>query len=292
MPLQTNDAMTAGSNCCGFGRSQYTPRAARIMNITRMTPYDALFDIQFEDGTPLGHRPGQFVQISIPGVGECPISVCSSPTRPPLFQLSVRRVGEVTSAIHHLHVGDLVGIRGPLGRGIDPQEIDGSDILIVVGGCALAPARSLIHYILDQRMRFGRFDLLYGARSPKELLFRNELKVWRDSRDVNCQITVDSGDATWHGRTGVVTQLFTDLPAMNVDNTHAVIIGPPTMFRFVLKEVLNRNISEERVFCSLERRMKCGIGKCGHCQVNDLYACIDGPVFRYSEVRTRPEAFA
>lgn len=270
----------------------YAPRPARVVNITRMTPYDALFDFEMHDGAPLGHRPGQFVQLSILGVGECPISICSSPTRPPQFQLSVRRVGEVTNAIHRLRAGDGVGIRGPLGRGIDPAEIDGRDILIAVGGCALAPARSLIHYILDQRMRFGRFDLLYGAKSPRELLFRDELKTWRESRDLNCQITVDSGDATWRGRTGVVTRLVDDLPPMNTTNTVAVIVGPPAMFRVVVPAVLERGVPAERVFCSLERRMKCGIGKCGHCQVNDLYSCIDGPVFRYSEIRSRPEAFA
>ncbi|MBL8879534.1 MAG: FAD/NAD(P)-binding protein [Phycisphaerales bacterium] len=285
-PLMCPPQVSATALC------DYVPRPARVMSITKMTPHDALFSLELIDGKTLGHRPGQFVQFSILGVGECPISVCSSPTRPQQFQLSVRRVGEVTSAIHRLRTGEIVGVRGPLGRGIEPSEIDGRDILVAVGGCALAPARSLIHYILDQRVRFGRFDLLYGAKSPREMLFRNELKIWRDSRDLNCQITVDAGDATWRGRTGAVTRLFEDLPPMNTTNTVAVIIGPPAMFRHVLTEVLKRGIPADRVFCSLERRMKCGIGKCGHCQVNDLYSCIDGPVFRYSEIRSRPEAFA
>lgn len=272
--------------------SVYVPHAARVERVTRMTPYDALLDLRLESGAPLGHQPGQFVQVSIAGVGECPISVCSSPTRPPIFQLSVRRVGEVTSAIHRLSPGDSIGIRGPLGRGINPAELYSRDILIVVGGCALAPARSMIHYILDKRSRFGRFDLLYGARSPQELLFRREFRVWSESRAMNFQVTVDSGDATWRGRVGLVTDLFRDLCKLDPGNTAALIIGPPAMFRFVLREILLREIPPEQIFCSLERRMKCGIGKCGHCQVNDLYSCIDGPVFRYSEIRTRPEAFA
>jgi NAD(P)H-flavin reductase len=183
-----------------------------------------------------------------------------------------------------------VGIRGPLGRGFDVERLHGADMLVVAGGCALAPARSLIQYILDRRDRFGAFHLLYGGRSPGELLFRDELSRWRRGGALDCRVTVDRADEQWTGPVGVVTRLFEDLPVLDPSTTSVVVIGPPVMFRFVMVEVLARGIRAERVYCSLERRMKCGIGKCGHCQVNSAYACIDGPVFSYEELKALPEA--
>lgn len=270
--------------------SVYTPTPARVLRVQKLTALETLYELALPHGAPLGHAPGQFVQFSIFGVGECPISICSSPTRPETFELAVRRVGEVTTAIHRVQAGDTVGVRGPLGRGFDVNELHGHDMLIVAGGCALAPARSLIQYILDERERFGAFHLLYGARSPAEILFRDELESWRRRSDVNCHVTVDRGDENWTGPVGVVTTLFRALPRMNLSNTRVVVIGPPAMFRFAMLEVLARGVAQEHIYCSLERRMKCGIGKCGHCQVNHLYACLDGPVFNYAEIADVREA--
>jgi NAD(P)H-flavin reductase len=267
----------------------YEPRPAEILEVRSLTALERHYRLALDGGAPLSHMPGQFVQVSIPGVGECPISICSSPTRPHAFELTVRRVGEVTDAIHRLRVGDQVGIRGPLGRGFDVRELHGSDILIVAGGCALAPARSLIQYILDRRPRFGEFHLLYGARSPAELLFRHDLEVWQDDPRVRCMVTVDRFDESWRGHTGVVTRLFQQLPRLS-PHTKVAVIGPPVMFKFVMLELIQRRIPERSIYCSLERRMKCGIGKCGHCQINHLYACVDGPVFPYSELATVREA--
>jgi NAD(P)H-flavin reductase len=216
--------------------------------------------------------------------------VCSSPTRPQTFELCVRRVGEVTSAIHALRSGDTLGVRGPLGRGFDVRELHGANLLVVAGGCALAPARSLIHYVLDRRARFGDFYLLYGARSPGELLFRDELESWQSDSRVTCRVTVDRGDENWRGRTGVVTRLFRELPRLNPSRTRVAVIGPPVMFKFVMLELLARQVPPGAIYCSLERRMKCGVGKCGHCQVNHLYACLDGPVFTYSQLAGVREA--
>lgn len=271
--------------------SVYLPEPADVLSVTPLTALETRYDLRRRSGEPLGHAPGQFVQVSIFGVGECPISICSSPTRPQTFQLTVRRVGEVTSAIHALEPGDTVGIRGPLGRGFDVEALHGHDLLIVAGGCALAPARSLIHYILDRRDRFGAFHLLYGARAPAELLFRDELMEWQSGRGgVNCMVTVDRGDADWTGHVGVVTRLFYKLPPLDPARTKVAVIGPPVMFKFVMLELVARRIPRSNIFCSLERRMKCGIGKCGHCQVNHLYACLDGPVFRYDEIAAVREA--
>jgi sulfite reductase subunit B len=268
----------------------YLPTPARILGVTRQTSLENLYDVRRDDGRRLGHAPGQFVQVSVFGVGECPISVCSSPTRPDSFQLTVRRVGEVTTAIHRLEPGDEVGIRGPLGHGFDVQRFFDHDIIIVAGGCALAPARSLIHYILDERTRFGAFHLLYGARSPEEMLFRDELTDWQARTDINCHITIDRPDDGWDGSVGLVTTLFDHLPRIDLRNTRAVVIGPPAMFRFVMMKLLALGVAQKHVYCSLERRMKCGIGKCGHCQVNQLYACLDGPVFNFAEISRVREA--
>jgi sulfite reductase subunit B len=251
---------------------------------------EKLFDIQFHDGHHLGQAPGQFVQVSVMGIGECPISICSSPTRPEMFQLCIRKAGNVTNYLHGLEAGQTVGIRGPLGHGFDVSELHGRDILIVAGGLGLAPVRSLIQYILDERPRFGQFHLLYGAREPKELLFKDELPDWRDNPDVNFHVTVDKPDEQWRGKSGVVTTLFKELPKLNPTETMVVIVGPPVMFKFVVLEVLARRIPQHNIYCSLERRMKCGIGKCGHCQANNVYVCMEGPVFKYGQLKAMREA--
>lgn len=270
--------------------SAYMPQPAEVLSVRSLTKLEKVFTLRLGSKKRLHHQPGQFLQVSILGVGECPISICSSPTRPDTFELTVRRVGEVTAAIHRLEVGDVIGVRGPLGRGFDPSLFEGHDVLVVAGGCALAPARSLIQYVLDRRDRFGDFHVFYGARSPEELLFRDELESWQADARVRCLVTVDGADDTWRGHTGVVTRLFSQWPCHQPARTKVAVIGPPVMFKFVMLELIGRQIPERSIFCSIERRMKCGIGKCGHCQVNQLYACQDGPVFCYTELATVREA--
>ncbi|UCG15763.1 MAG: FAD/NAD(P)-binding protein [Phycisphaerales bacterium] len=268
----------------------YVPMSAQVVDVQQMTDLEVLLRAAFDGGRPLDHCPGQFVQVSVLGVGECPISVCSSPTRPDYFELCVRRVGEVTAHIHRLEKGSVIGIRGPLGRGFDVAELHGKDILIVAGGLGIAPARSLIQYVLDERQQFGAFHLLYGVRSPAELLYRDDLTLWRESPDVNFHVTVDRPDEQWRGRSGVVTTLFRELPQLDPTETMVAIIGPPLMFKFAVLEVLARRIPQNSIYCSLERRMKCGVGICGHCQVNNVYACLDGPVFKYGQLKALREA--
>lgn len=268
----------------------FEPEPTEVVAVEKLTDLENLYRLRLSSGKPLGHGPGQFVQVALLGIGECPISICSSPTRGDYFELCVRRVGEVTEHIHGLKPGDTVGIRGPLGHGFDVHDLHGRDVLIVAGGLGLAPVRSLIQYILDERSRFGAFHLLYGARSPAELLFKKDLALWRESKDVNFHLTVDRPDEQWRGRSGVVTTLFHELPAMDPQETMVVIVGPPIMFKFVVLEVLSRRVPQKNVFCSLERRMKCGVGKCGHCQANNVYVCLEGPVFRYGELKALREA--
>lgn len=270
--------------------SIYAPRMARLADIRPMTELEKLFVVELPDGSSLGHQPGQFVMLSIPGVGEAPISVSSSPSRSNgHFELCVRRMGDVTGALHRMKSGDVVGIRGPFGHGFPIEQMRGRDLLFAPGGLGLAPLRSLINQVLDERGSFGRVIILYGAKRPAELLFRDELEEWAARDDVEFHVTVDRGDETWTGNIGVITTLF---PKITVDprNTVAVTCGPPIMYRFVLMEMLGKGIPETQIYLSLERRMKCGVGKCGHCQINNFYCCKEGPVFTYAQIKNIPEA--
>jgi sulfhydrogenase subunit gamma (sulfur reductase) len=270
--------------------SIYTPEMARLVNVEPMTASEKLFTIQLPEGRNLGHDPGQFVMLSLLGVGEAPISVTSSPSRSNgTFQLCVRQVGDVTRALHAKQQGDLVGIRGPFGHGFPIEKMHGKDLLFAPGGLGLAPLRSLINQVLDERARFGRVIILCGAKQPEELLFRDELDEWVARDDVECHITVDRGDETWDGHVGVITTLFPGI-SVNPRNTVAVTVGPPIMYRFVLIELLGKGIPETQIYLSLERRMKCGVGKCGHCQIGSVYCCQEGPVFTYAQIKGVEEA--
>jgi NAD(P)H-flavin reductase len=271
-------------------RELFTPEMGRILRIRQLTALEKVFTIELPEGKSLDHRPGQFVEVSVLGVGEAPISISSSPSRSNgTFELCIRRAGDVTGAIHRLQPDDQVGIRGPFGHGFPIEKFRGKDLLFAPGGLGLAPLRSLINQVLDERAHFGRIIILYGARNPAELLFMDELQEWAEREDIELHITVDRGDETWTGNTGVITTLF---PKISVypRNTVAVTCGPPVMYRFVLMELLGKGISEGNIYLSLERRMKCGVGKCGHCQINNVYACQSGPVFAYKEIKGLEEA--
>jgi NAD(P)H-flavin reductase len=230
------------------------------------------------------------VELSVLGVGEAPISISSSPSRSNgAFELCVRRTGDVSGALHRLQAGQVVGVRGPFGHGFPLERFYGKDILFAPGGLGLAPVRSLINQVLDERGRFGKVTILYGAKSPAELLFKDELAEWSARADVEVHVTVDRPNEGWAGNVGVITTLF---PKVRVyaRNTVAVVCGPPVMYRFVLMELLGKGIPEGNIYLSLERRMKCGVGKCGHCQINHIYTCRSGPVFSYAEIKGVQEA--
>ncbi|MBI4495767.1 MAG: FAD/NAD(P)-binding protein [Deltaproteobacteria bacterium] len=269
--------------------SIYLPRPAEVVRAEPLTQMERLLEIRLPGGRELNHQPGQFVEVSLFGIGEAPISVSSSPTRGGSFELAVREVGNVTRSLHTLRPGDGVGIRGPFGRGFPVEEMKGQDILIVAGGIGLVPLRSLIHYVLDRRSEFGRLIVLFGAKTPSEQLFLNELAQWRKSPEMEYRETVDRPDGAWKGNVGVITTLF---PKISVDpkKTVAVIVGPPIMYRFAILEAQVKGLPDERIIVSLERRMKCGVGKCGHCQIHHLYVCQDGPVFPYSQIKGLKEA--
>jgi NAD(P)H-flavin reductase len=269
--------------------SCYQPDLARIIKKMRMTESMVLLGMQHEDRQPLGHEPGQFLQISLPGYGEAPISLCSSPTQLDSFEMCVQAVGNLSVAMHDLRPGDFVGVRGPYGHGFPVADMQGHDVLLVAGGIGIAPLKSLIDYILHRRGEFERVVIIYGARTPDDLLFRDELERWQAMDNAEIYITIDSPAEGWDGLTGVVTA---PLRALEIEpaNTVAAVVGPPAMYRFVAFELFEKQIPHENIFFSLERRFKCGMGKCGHCQLNDLYVCQDGPVFRYTDLVGRSEA--
>jgi sulfhydrogenase subunit gamma (sulfur reductase) len=272
------------------GDSVYVPVIARVLDVKPMTKLEKLFAVELPNGESLGHDPGQFVEVSLFGIGEAPISISSSPSRSNgTFELCVRNVGDVTSALHQMEPGAMMGIRGPFGEGFPLDRMEGKDVLFAAGGLGLAPLRSLINEVVDQRSAFGRVIILYGTKHPSEILFHEELDAWAKRDDVEFHMTVDRGDENWQGHVGVITTLFPKV-TLNPRNTIAATCGPPIMYRFVLMELLGKGIPETQIYLSLERRMKCGVGKCGHCQINDLYCCQDGPVFRYADIKGLEEA--
>jgi sulfite reductase subunit B len=269
--------------------SIYLPTMAEITRTEQLTKMEKLFEIRLKNGQELGHQPGQFVEVSLFGIGEAPISVSSSPTKKGSFELAVRAAGNVTKALHQMNPGSSLGIRGPFGEGFPLKEMKGKDILFVAGGIGLVPLRSLINYVLDKRSDFGRVIIFFGAKTPSEQLFLGELERWRTSKEMEYFETVDRADANWKGNVGVITTLF---PKIAIDplKTMAVIVGPPIMYRFAILEAQVKGIPDDQIIVSLERRMKCGVGKCGHCQINDIYVCQEGPVFNYARIKNVKEA--
>ena len=266
-------------------RSLYEPFHCRIETVRDLTPAERLFRLIRLDGQPFGHRPGQFMMVSVEGIGEAPISVSSSPTRGRHLELGIRKTGVLTAAMHAMRAGDPLGLRGPFGTCFDTDGMKGKDLLLISGGCGLAPMRALIQYVEDRRRDFGQVTVLYGAKSPADILYKEEVAAWQRSKALACKVTVDNvpGGTCWDGNVGLITRLLPPLK-INVDRTVAVIVGPPIMYKFVIQELFSKGLRDTDIIVSLERYMKCGVGKCGHCTIDHLYCCMDGPVFRLDQV--------
>ena len=269
----------------------YSHRVGEIIKTKKMTENEKFFEIKLEDGNPLGHQPGQFAQFSILGIGEAPISISSSPTKNERdrFEICVRNAGTFTNALHKLDVGDKLGVRGPFGKGFPIEELKGNDLLFVAGGLGIVPLRSLINFVIDRRRDFGKVTVLLGCKAPKDRLFKDEIAKWEKMADIGYACTVDKADPDWKGNVGVITNLLPGVD-MDVNRTYAVVVGPPIMYKFVIAELVKKELADNQIILSLERRMKCGLGKCGHCQINHLYVCKDGPTFKYSEIKGLEEA--
>ncbi|MBE3087231.1 MAG: FAD/NAD(P)-binding protein [Bacteroidetes bacterium] len=269
--------------------SEYEIKKGRILRVKKITDSEKLFEIVLPGGENLNHEPGQFVMVSLLGVGEAPFSISSSPTKLGSFELVIRDVGKLTHALHRLKAGDEVGIRGPFGKGFPVHILEGSDLLFVAGGLGIVPLHSLINYAIHYRRDFGKVNILLGCGSPEDLLFSEELDEWTKRLDVNFECTVDRADSGWKGNVGLITSL---IPGVNLDpvRTFAVVVGPPIMYKFVISMLLEKGIPERQILVSLERHMKCGLGKCGHCQINGVYCCQDGPVFSYDKIKNIRES--
>lgn len=273
----------------GHDANVYLPRPAILDRVEDEIADVRSFYWHFEDPAEderfAGFLPGQFAQVSVIGAGEFPASLPPSPTERERF-FTVRKVGSVTDALHALKPGDGFGVRGPYGNGFPMDAYEGMDLVFVAGGIGIIPLRSCIVYAMHHRQRYGRIQVFYGARTPRELMYRTAMDAWAAAEGVECYRTVDRADETWDGPVGVVGSLF-KLPGVTVPvgNTVAFVCGPPIMFRFVIKDLLAMGLPEGRIVSTLERYMKCGVGKCGHCCIGVAYVCVDGPVFTYEQIR-------
>ncbi|MBF0315551.1 MAG: FAD/NAD(P)-binding protein [Oligoflexia bacterium] len=283
-------------NCCSSNNHSHNydeqniflPKEAKIVRAVQATATERHFTLRMASGEKMKFDPGQILEVSLFGFGEIPIGLASSPTRENTFDIVIRTVGRVSTAINKLNEGDSLFIRGPLGRGFDLNLLRNHNILVIAGGIGLCPTRSLIQYIMDRRSEFKKFSLFYGAKDPSQQMFLEDLANWRKSNDVDFHETVDRGSDDWKGNTGVITTLFKK--SSITPDTKVIICGPPIMFKFVIAELDKIGVARKDVYVDLERRMKCGVGKCGHCQINDKYVCVDGPVFSFDEIQNLEEA--
>jgi sulfite reductase subunit B len=260
----------------------YRPIEAEVLDVIAETP--VIKTIRFKPKEQITFVSGQFVEITVPGVGEAPFTPSSKPSVKDVMEVTVMKVGKVTERIHQLKKGDRIGVRGPLGKGYPIDEFEGKEVLVVGGGCGFAPLRSLMYEFFE---RSGKFKKLYfrgGCKTPKDMLYRDETKDWGKRKDLDLRLTVDAGDDQWEGNVGVVTTILDDVK-MDFPSGIAVVCGPPIMMKFATRELLHMGFKEDNIYLSMEKNMSCGIGKCGHCRLGIYYACKDGPVFKYSEIK-------
>jgi sulfhydrogenase subunit gamma (sulfur reductase) len=268
----------------------YVPFLMRVEDIIVETEDGNIktFELSFtakEDEERFVYIPGQFAEISVFGKGEAPFGMASTPTRPGRLAFSVSKIGIVTGALHQLEKGDVVGVRGPLGNGYPLETFKGKNLVLVGGGFGFSTLRSLTNFILhdSNRKDYGDLTVIYGARSPGLLLYKKDLERWRERGDLRLHLTVDRGENGWQGHVGFVPDVTRSV-APNPANAYAVVCGPPAMIRFTLPVLKELGFGDENIFLSLEMRMKCGVGKCGRCNVGSKYVCSDGPVFSQAEL--------
>lgn len=245
------------------------------------------FTLELESQSNSNHfsfLPGQFNMLYVFGIGEVPISICGDPLKSQTLFHTTRTVGAVTSAMSNLTKGDVLGVRGPFGSSWPLDQAIGKDLVIVGGGIGLAPLRPLLYIVCSRRKDFRKISILYGARTPDDLLYCHELEQWRGRLDLNVYITVDRATSTWFGDMGVVTQLISRA-SFDPSNTVAMVCGPEIMMRYTVAELHEQGVPDEKIYISMERNMKCAVGFCGHCQYGPEFICKDGPVFPFNRIR-------
>jgi NAD(P)H-flavin reductase len=261
------------------------PQRYRIQRVRREIPDTFSLELEPVDGGDIPQfATGQFNMLYIFGVGEIPISISGDPEKRRPLVHTTRAVGTVSKAMRDLKPDDIIGIRGPFGSSWPIKEAEGKDIVIAAGGIGLAPLRSVMYHIISHREKYGKAVLLYGARTPADILYRHELELWRAHFDLEVYVTVDRATGSWRGSVGVVTQLI-PRASFDPENTVAMVCGPEIMMRFTLAELEKRGVVAENIYLSMERNMKCAIGMCGHCQYGPNFVCKDGPVFSYKRIQ-------
>ncbi len=261
------------------------PRLYRVLRTRRELADTFTFELEPEDGGDIPQfAPGQFNMLYVFGVGEIPISISGDPRQPTPLVHTIRMVGPVSKALRALKAAETIGVRGPFGTPWPVGLAEGRDVVVVAGGLGGAPLRPVMYAILSQRERYGKVSLLYGARTPQEILYRRELQHWRTHFDLDVNVTVDSAPATWHGSVGVVTRL---IPRADCDpqNVLAMVCGPEVMMRFSAMALVKSGVPPENIYISMERNMACALGFCGHCQYGPSFVCKDGPVYPYTRVQ-------
>ncbi len=277
----------------GFVHDTLIPQIGVITDIRRETPDVKTFRVERPEGGKLfEHMPGQCAMLCAPGVGEAMFSITSSPTNKLYQEFSIKMCGQLTEHLHSLEVGDQITVRGPYGNNfpVEGEDLKGKNLLFIAGGIALAPLRSVINYVMDNRENYGTVDILYGSRSADDLVQRKEIEeVWSKIPNVNIHLTIDRPQEGWDGHVGFVPSYLKEL---NFDtNRTALLCGPPIMIKFCLQALQEMGFSKEQVYTTLELRMKCGVGKCGRCNIGSKYVCKDGPVFRFDQIDELPPEY-
>ncbi|MDL2209740.1 FAD/NAD(P)-binding protein [Desulfovibrio sp. OttesenSCG-928-O18] len=265
----------------------YMPHIATVKEVVRETHNIMTFRVVLDDEDAMknfSHEPGQVGQLSLFGVGEATFVINSPPTRKEYLQFSVMRAGEVTAALHSLKAGDKVGVRAPLGNFFPYESMKGKDIVFVGGGIGMAPLRTLFLYMMDNRKDYGKITLLYGARSPQDMAYSYEIPEWQKFENTNVVLTIDREAEGWEHKVGLIPNVLLELNP-STENTVAITCGPPIMIKFTLQALDKLGFKPEQIITTLERRMKCGVGICGRCNIGDKYVCVDGPVFTYAELQ-------
>lgn len=274
-------------------QNPYLPKRAKIEKIVMENEARDLrtFRLSFPDGDGFSFDCGQFAEITVPGWGEAPFGIASSPLDKEFIEFTVKRypTGTLTRALHNCREGEIIGVRGPYGNSYPLETMKGMHAVIISGGFAFTTLRSTIKYLLHKQNRsdYKKITVIYGARSPGELLYKDELKEWEDRNDIDIYITVDKGDETWQGREGFVPTIVKEV-APSSENAMTLVCGPPIMLKFTIPVLRELKFEPDKLITSLEMRMKCGIGKCGRCNIGSQYVCKDGPVFSYAQLQTMP----
>ena len=262
----------------------YCSIKAEITDIIEETPTIRTFAIKPEK--PISFETGQFVELAVPGLGEAPFTPSSNPKIEENMEITIMDVGRVTSQLHKMKKGDVVGVRGPYGTGYPLEDFQGKEVLIVGGGVGLAPLRSLILALLNDIDKYKKVVIKYGARSPKDLIYKGQLKEWAGNKKLDVELTVDKGDSSWKGNVGLITTLLKKDIEVDIKNSVAIVCGPPIMMKFTTFKLIELGCEDKALYLSMEKNMSCGIGKCGHCRIGPYYACKDGPVFTYDKVKS------